>query len=735
MKNISGILATCFAGLFCICHPAYSWSDNTTHPAVTKKAVQLSTMDNYLKNQLGIQQGLAAEFQIVLYPALQERMAELDPEITTRSALDWLKTGSQLEDKILITQYRPRHHFHDPNRNAGLDNKTDHSEWREYGPAYWSNYKFDFTGESALDWAIYGSSDKIPSTNLETWDLARRRFYNAVTYTTKSDRDKNMAMAMLSLGSVTHLLEDMGVPAHTRNDFLFGHYRNWLTGFVFRWGNDLEDYVEGRVISNGGQSPWSGSTPVAFDKLAKYFDADVYFGGYLGNGILPPNTWGLSECSNYQFLSTSTMFGCSGTKYQFPHPDKENTPPNMLVSVPDGYKVYFNGSNYGVPHIARESYTHYVATGWDCTSSVIDRTNTTDDVGVSEDYANITIPRTINYATGLINYFFRGKLNAEKSGCVNGKIEITITNKSTNSSVNQTIKGGTFSLYWDDSSGNRTQVSDFTVYRPGTQPVAGNEWNSSTQMNYDQSTKAALTPPESEDIQQYILVYEGIISATPGSPDLDDTKQIATAVFTISSAPCDPDPCPSCIPQLWMESPDYIKVSFSGLSGGNGCPIAVDLDLVNRHPFILGRETLGTCGENNCQWIACGDGWDMILRINANSSHLWAEISCGSGYWADFFLADAIGCLGQVYPQSWSSTINYNLGSVVEYCGETYISKANNNLNHLPTDIIWWTEIIAKGFNNELGYGGTAVITWEGITENDFWNQWWPVLAICGNDQ
>jgi hypothetical protein len=77
MKNISVILATSFVGLFCICHPAYSWSDNTTHPTVTEKAIQLSTMDKYLKNQLGVQQGLAAEFQIVLYPALQVRMAAL----------------------------------------------------------------------------------------------------------------------------------------------------------------------------------------------------------------------------------------------------------------------------------------------------------------------------------------------------------------------------------------------------------------------------------------------------------------------------------------------------------------------------------------------------------------------------------------------------------------------------------------------------------------------------------
>jgi hypothetical protein len=308
MKNATVVLIICCSSIFCVCRFAYSWSDVATHAAITDKAVQLSKMDDYLKNRLGIQQGLTAEFQAVFYPSLEERMASLEPERTTRSALDWIKTGSQLEDKTL-RQSRSRHHFHDPIRNSGLDNRTDHPEWREYAPAILTNYEFDFTGESALDWAINGTSNKTPTTNMETWNLARGRFYNAMTYTAKSDRDSNMALALLSLGGVTHLLEDMGVPPHARNDSLFGHYRAF-----YDWGNPLEGWVERQVIANGEQSPWAGTGPVVFDKLAKYFDAGVYAGGYLGDGILPPqDLWGLSECTNYQFLSLSTVFGCTGS--------------------------------------------------------------------------------------------------------------------------------------------------------------------------------------------------------------------------------------------------------------------------------------------------------------------------------------------------------------------------------------------------------------------------------------
>ncbi len=103
MKKATVILVVSCFGLFCVCNPAYSWSDVATHAAITDKAIHLSTMDDYLKNQLGISQGLGAEFQTVFYPALEERMADLEPERTNRSVLDWVKTGSQLEDKTLQT--------------------------------------------------------------------------------------------------------------------------------------------------------------------------------------------------------------------------------------------------------------------------------------------------------------------------------------------------------------------------------------------------------------------------------------------------------------------------------------------------------------------------------------------------------------------------------------------------------------------------------------------------------
>jgi hypothetical protein len=322
-----------------LCNPAHAFSGKT-HKALTEKAVQDSTVNNYLMNNLSMNQGLGAMLLLDQSTVPEPNRIPPDqfeerifPELPSNpcTIMDFLKAGANLEDVPLP---RARHHFHapiantgvsPPNPNAGLDNKTDHPELANHINKL-SNIiyglSFDVTGASALKRAS-GTEDPNWETeyqNYFAWPDIRDYFYKALTEESSATREHYLALMFLSLGHTVHLLEDMGVPAHTRNDFISGHYRNAINN-----GNPFENWVEDRVEANGGQSPWSGSGLVVFDKLAKYFDADVYAGAYLGDGILPPETWGLSACSNYQFLSTSTMFGCSGTKYQFPNPGKPNT--------------------------------------------------------------------------------------------------------------------------------------------------------------------------------------------------------------------------------------------------------------------------------------------------------------------------------------------------------------------------------------------------------------------------
>lgn len=492
---------------FGLCQPLYPWEKTYTHPVLSKEAVGTSQVDNYLRNQLGLNEGLNTELKLDTdiwpVPDLVER--GMDPYMDTRTILEWIKEGSKLEDAKLY-QARSRHHFHDPTRNTGLDNKTDHPDW--WGVPTMGS-AFDLTGESALVWAVEGIAEQEPTTNYHTWVDTRQYFYEALTESSQAIREHYLGLTFVAFGHILHMIEDMGVPAHTRNDFLFAHYRN-----IFDSGNPLEDWVEEQIIANNGQSLWSGTGPVVFDKLAKYFDADVYAGSYVGDGQVPPNIWGLAECTNYQFLSLSTVFGCSGVKYQFPHPAIEHT--SELV---EGRKVYFDGSNYGVVHLARDSYTHYKATRWGYYPSVIDNTNTTDDEKVFIDYADITIPRTIDYAAGLINYFFRGRLNVEPNWVDPNIAVLTITNDSNNSGVPQVLKGGVFELYWADKDGNRAEVGDFIA--------AG--WGSGSILDYNDTVTATFA--KQAGAASYTLVYKGDICENPSDVDADDANAVAVAVF------------------------------------------------------------------------------------------------------------------------------------------------------------------------------------------------------------
>ena len=96
----------------------HAWSGRT-HSALTEKAIfnnSQSVLDNYLKEQLNVSQGLGVS--LLLDELITPDAGRVLPEVPANpSVLDLLKAGSRLED---IPLPRARHHFHDPYRDAGL---------------------------------------------------------------------------------------------------------------------------------------------------------------------------------------------------------------------------------------------------------------------------------------------------------------------------------------------------------------------------------------------------------------------------------------------------------------------------------------------------------------------------------------------------------------------------------------------------------------------------------------
>lgn len=518
--------------------------------------MERSILDNFLKNQIGLNDGLETQLELtgqfqnnINMRVSQER--DFKWAKTKISILDWLRDGSSLED---VPNPRARHHFHDPIRDTGLDNSNADpvllsvlwigSKW--FYPDYWG---FDATGLSTLDRAkgLDGAwGDEY--LNYYNWIYARELFYAGLTEQSKYNREEYLGSTFVTLGHICHLLEDMGVPAHTRNDFVWGHlvadfYKD-LTGAQNPWfkgGHPFEAWMETQIKINDEQIPSAYLTrlmdsPPALAAFEHYWDTGICeesgtpqwqgdstgWPAY-GFGNPPPEkSWGLSECTNYQFLSYSTIYYYPGMKQSFPHPAKEHTRVDWYPTGPDGSKQYYR-IGYEVPHLARATYTAYIfgiPVGWE--------TDTTEDEKVYEDYAKRTIPRTIDYTTGLINYFFRGRLSAEPN-CANpdcSQIELVITNDSDNSGVPQTLKGGTFELYWDDQSGSRGQVAGFTV--PG--------WTSGSTLSYGESVTGQFEPA-SQDVKQYVLVYKGQINQNPADPDPDPDDPDAIAVDIFSPPP------------------------------------------------------------------------------------------------------------------------------------------------------------------------------------------------------
>ena len=112
-----------------LCEYSYAWENKKTHPELTDKSIGASVIDDYLKTQLDLATGASTELYWDFPSDIKKRIeeGEAEPEKTTRSVLEWLKVGSTIEDEDgREFPIRPRHHFHDPYRNAGLENKTEH---------------------------------------------------------------------------------------------------------------------------------------------------------------------------------------------------------------------------------------------------------------------------------------------------------------------------------------------------------------------------------------------------------------------------------------------------------------------------------------------------------------------------------------------------------------------------------------------------------------------------------
>ena len=424
-----------------------------THREINKYIAKGVLLDDYLRKQLGIQAGVESYFN-------QKKVSEL------------LGDGGEFEDDGL----RPRSHFLNPLTNQGL-----------VGICY-----------SALEWATLPVG--VQGSEHYSWSDARDYYYKALTRTDKTDRDMYFAWTFRGLGQIMHLVQDMSVPAHVRDD---KHLK--LLGLD---GDGYESWMDEpdnrRTIAQYLVTNFAFNTLFPLN-VKNLFDTDQYDGT---NDVITisSNSIGLAEYTNANFFSGDTINAAN-----FPSPRTDNNNKVTLSYIgPLGThnRQYFlkNCSDVYCQQSVNKDYHGYLLSADDLNDYWRQMLQNPTafipilDENVYHDYAQLLIPRAIGYSSQVLQYFFRGKLEAEFLGS-----SLKIKNVSTetiNSGDANGNKNGTFELYYDNAQDVRTRLTD--------PPIAANTLapGEVQTINYNMPT---------EDVKAFMLVYHGQLGDEPNA--------------------------------------------------------------------------------------------------------------------------------------------------------------------------------------------------------------------------
>jgi hypothetical protein len=395
----------------------HAYDDRVTHPALTEKAISVSSLDTHLK------QFLSPQFA-----------SGITTTLNGAQVVKLLTEGSQDEDALIC---RRSTHFHNPLMawdKAGM-NEVLMNPWC---PSY--QQPGSFGKYSALVWATgYETRNGPINSNRGAgdakqqmgWDYARSYFHAALTSPTSFARDDYFARTFQAVGQVLHLLQDMAVPAHVRNDFIASHLIQ--SGMA----NPYESFVTNPEIFSA--STQTAIKPAFSDIITSdYWDKNIYTGA--AQIPITSTTIGLSEYTNANFMSEATIFK------DFPYPVKSNTTASVVETLAeDGQRDWrwYIYENERTDELAAYSYFAFeqipAQEGWEYIL----------DEKVYKAEAQLLLPRAVGYSAALIDYFFRGKLDLVSAGTNSSYIIVNNTDEPMD---------GTFRIFYDNATNTRIQL-------------------------------------------------------------------------------------------------------------------------------------------------------------------------------------------------------------------------------------------------------------------------------------
>lgn len=379
-----------------------AYDEKFAHPDLTESAIGKSNLDNYLKSSIALPDGVRTIYD-------------------GKTIIKLIADGSSNEDLGM----RARNHFWNPLKDEGLNDLITGLPNRSWAFGYGENGEQLYACGSGSHWMDGSCNDY-------SWRKAREHYYAALTGITEEVRKENFKKMYESLGRIIHLIEDMGVPAHTRNDFS-GHldYTELKGKDPMSWvGNLYEFHVKKKARENAAyiSSLSQSATIPVFDTPQEYWGTGIYNGTNpeVTAAVTGPAQAGLAEYCSANFLSRFTLFTNSFPReHKHHHPFPSESSLASLEAVPHEVTAE-DGKVDLITHPAKDKHgeqmNDFVAAKY-----VADRIHAgslndmtvyyrlayyLDDV-VHETYAARLIPKTVGYAAGLINCFFRGTLSIE----------------------------------------------------------------------------------------------------------------------------------------------------------------------------------------------------------------------------------------------------------------------------------------------------------------------------------
>jgi hypothetical protein len=370
---------------------------------------------------------------------------------------------------------------------------------------------------SAIRWAL-GPQESEPVLGFDlnpggdwSWSRTRNTYFSALTSTSPTAREMNFADVFRGLGQVMHLVQDMSVPEHVRND---GHVKKAYEEWV-RDSQTSTDPARRAIWQNAMANPIffdmsALGQPAAFSEtlapVANLFDTNQY-DGTNPNITLHANI-GLAEYTNANFVSPDSLFS------SFPYPAEKSTIKQDYI-IPD---PVFSGQT-----VARQYYkkvadgdTGYRLAGVGYLQLFLEETESVSvyavippmDSHVYADYAQRLLPRAIGYSAGLLNYFFRGKLGAQLTPA--GIRVKNLSDEEMTYYIDQNAGKivGAIEIYYDDTKGERHLLATYDIAMSSTPVIPP---GGSTELI------GFARPSDNIAESRYIIVFRGRLGNEDGA--------------------------------------------------------------------------------------------------------------------------------------------------------------------------------------------------------------------------